>query len=86
MPALQPSRKPAHFLQEQDGRSAVHFIRLPEKPEPEEGITLRNVIKCRNSRCITTTEQELDHVFKLVNREHDLYRCIYCETKEKYHG
>ncbi len=58
----------------------------PEKPEPEEGITLRNVIKCRNSRCITTTEQELDHVFKLVNREHDLYRCIYCETKEKYHG
>ena len=57
----------------------------PEKPEPDEGVYLRNVIKCRNSRCITTTEQELDHVFKLVNREHDLYRCIYCETKEKYH-
>ncbi len=31
----QPSRKPAHFWQEQDGRSAVHFIRLPEKPEPD---------------------------------------------------
>ena len=58
----------------------------PEKPEQDEGVYLRNVIKCRNSRCITTTEQELDHVFKLVNREHDLYRCIYCETKEKYHG
>ena len=58
----------------------------PEKPEQDEGVYLRNVIKCRNSRCITTTEQGLDHVFKLVNREHDLYRCIYCETKEKYHG
>ena len=58
----------------------------PEKPEQDEGVYLRNVIKCRNSRCITTTEQELDHVFKLVNREYDLYRCIYCETKEKYHG
>ena len=58
----------------------------PEKPEQDEGVYLRNVIKCRNSRCITTTEQELDHVFKLVHREHDLYRCIYCETKEKYHG
>lgn len=59
---------------------------MPCADEKDEGEYLTNVIKCRNSRCITTTEQELDHVFKLVNREHDLYRCIYCETKEKYPG
>ncbi len=58
----------------------------PCTQEKDDGVYLRNVIKCRNSRCITTTEQELDHVFKLVNREHNLYRCIYCETKEKYQG
>ena len=47
-------------------------IAMPEK--------LVNVIKCKNPRCITTTEQELDHVFKLVDRENKVYRCIYCEA------
>lgn len=43
--------------------------------------TLTNVIKCKNPRCITSVEQELDHVFKLVDRENTVYRCIYCEAK-----
>ena len=43
--------------------------------------TLTNVIKCKNPRCITTVEQELDHVFKLVDRDTKTYRCIYCEAK-----
>ena len=50
-------------------------IELPEK--------LENVIKCRNPRCITTTEQELPQVFKLTDKENRVYRCIYCETKAK---
>ncbi|MBO7405574.1 MAG: aspartate carbamoyltransferase regulatory subunit [Clostridia bacterium] len=41
---------------------------------------LRNVIRCKNPRCITSTEQELDHVFRLSDRKHEIYRCIYCET------
>ena len=48
-------------------------IGLPEK--------LTNVIKCKNPRCITTTEQELPHIFKLTDREKRVYRCIYCEAK-----
>ena len=44
---------------------------------------LTNVIKCKNPRCITTVEQELDHVFKLVDRDTKTYRCIYCEAKAK---
>ena len=48
-------------------------IKLPEM--------LTNVIKCKNPRCITSTEQELNHVFKLTDRENGVYRCIYCETK-----
>ncbi|MBO4860051.1 MAG: hypothetical protein J5530_00740, partial [Clostridia bacterium] len=43
--------------------------------------TLVNVIKCKNPRCITSCEQELDHVFCLTDREHKVYRCVYCETK-----
>ncbi len=48
-------------------------IDLPEK--------LTNVIRCKNPRCITSTEQELPHIFKLTDREKRIYRCIYCETK-----
>ena len=42
---------------------------------------LTNVLKCKNPRCISGTEQELDHIFKLTDRENHVYRCIYCETK-----
>ena len=42
---------------------------------------LKSVIKCKNPRCITSTEQELDHVFRLESEEGKIYRCIYCETK-----
>ena len=45
---------------------------------PEE---LTNVLFCKNPRCITSTEQELPHVFRLTDRENMVYRCIYCETK-----
>ena len=42
---------------------------------------LTNVIKCKNPRCITSVEQEIDHIFKLTDRENGVYRCLYCETK-----
>ena len=42
-----------------------------------------DVIKCKNPRCITTTEQELPHVFRLTDRENRVYRCICCESKAK---
>lgn len=48
-------------------------INMPEK--------LVNVIRCKNPRCITTTEQEIEHVFVLTNKEKREYRCLYCETK-----
>lgn len=40
---------------------------------------IKGVIKCKNPRCITTTEQELVHEFKLVDENKKLYRCVYCE-------
>ena len=41
------------------------------------------VIKCKNPRCITGTEQELPHEFFLSDREKKIYRCIYCESMAK---
>ena len=42
-----------------------------------------NVIKCKNPRCITSIEQELDHIFILTDPEKEVYRCKYCEEKYK---
>ena len=63
---------------ENDGIVAKRALQLPER--------LTNVIRCKNPRCITSTEQELDHVFKLTDRENRIYRCIYCEAKAKKEG
>ena len=54
---------------------------LVEKRSIEMPETLTNVIKCKNPRCITSCEQELDNIFKLTDKEEKVYRCIYCETK-----
>ena len=42
---------------------------------------IRGVLKCKNPRCITSTEQELVHEFKLTDPERQTYRCIYCEQE-----
>ena len=46
---------------------------------------IRNVIKCKDPRCITSIEQELDHVFVLTDEENQIYRCKYCEEKYRRH-
>lgn len=57
--------------------------RIAEKRTLELPTELTDVLKCKNPRCITSTEQELPHIFRLTDREHRVYRCIYCETKGK---
>lgn len=49
-------------------------LRLPEK--------ITNVLHCKNPRCITSIEQELDHVFVLTDRKNGLYSCEYCEEQQ----
>ena len=57
--------------------------KLVERKHIAKPDTITNVIKCKNPRCITTVEQEIPHVFKLVDRDAGVYRCIYCESKAK---
>ena len=42
---------------------------------------VRGVIRCKNPRCIPSFEQEIEHVFRLTDKENRVYRCIYCDTK-----
>ncbi len=48
-------------------------IALPER--------LVDIVRCKNPRCITSTEQDIHHIFNLTDREKGTYRCIYCDTK-----
>ncbi len=69
-----------------DERITVNIIKdgkLLKREHLETPEEIKNVIRCKNPRCITTVEQELPHVFKLTDREKKIYRCIYCETLGK---
>ena len=55
---------------------------IVEKKELKLPKEIKNVIRCKNPRCITSIEQELDHIFVLTDEENQVYRCKYC--KEKY--
>ena len=55
---------------------------IVKKSSVELPKTLKNVIKCKNPRCITSVEHGIDQVFKLVDNDQRVYRCIYCESKK----
>ncbi len=55
-----------------DARVEKYHVELPKK--------IVNIIKCKNPRCITSVEQELDQIFVLADKDKKKYRCKYCET------
>ncbi len=59
----------------------VEDKKIKEKKKLVLPSIIKNVVKCKNPRCITSIEQEIVHTFKLVNKEDRIYRCIYCEQK-----
>lgn len=59
----------------------IRDSRLVEKRHVDLPETLHDVLKCKNPRCITSCEQELEQVFVLTDRENRVYRCRYCEAK-----
>ena len=70
-----------------DPDATVNIIRdgkLVEKKAIELPEKLVNVIRCKNPRCISSTEQELPQVFVLTDRKNRVYRCRYCETKAEW--
>lgn len=51
-------------------------IVLPQK--------LKNVIKCKNPRCITSAEEGIDDLFYLCAEQPPKYRCCYCEQEYEH--
>lgn len=66
-----------------DPNITVNIVRhgeIVEKIHPKLPEKITNILKCSNPRCITSVEQELDHIFVLTDPEKKTYRCLYCET------
>lgn len=51
-----------------------------EKKRLELPRRLTNIIHCKNPRCITVSEPQLDAIFLLSDPEKRTYRCAYCDT------
>lgn len=51
---------------------AKKHLQLPKK--------LVNIVRCKNPRCITVAEPQLDAIFLLSDAEKHTYRCAYCEA------
>lgn len=70
-----------------DHNITVNIIKdgkIVEKKDLHLPKEIKNVIRCKNPRCITSVEQELDQIFFLADPAKEVYRCKYCE--EKYRG
>lgn len=72
------------FIDENITVNIIDGGRIIEKKTLTLPEQVSGVIKCKNPRCITSVEQEITHVFKLVDKERRIYRCAYCE--QEYEG
>lgn len=71
-----------------DPKITVNLVRgskLQEKKHLSLPDSLVNIVECKNPRCITTVEDEVDQVFTLVDPQRGLYRCLYCEAAAPDH-
>ena len=88
--AVDNDPRAAYFRQALNGKIIRMALILKLLKEAEEGKQMPEIedlsigeLHCDNPRCITSTEQEIVHTFKCVNRENGIYRCIYCESKKE---
>ena len=69
-----------------DSNITVNIIRdgvRVEKKHLELPHELVNIIHCKNPRCITMAEPQLDAIFLLNDAEKHTYRCAYCDTEKR---
>ncbi len=59
----------------------IHNGQIVDKKQLTLPKIIKNVVNCKNPRCITSIEQELDQIFILTDEAKQIYRCKYCEEK-----
>ena len=59
----------------------IHDGKIVDKKQLTLPKNIKNVVTCKNPRCITSIEQELEQIFILTDEKKQIYRCKYCEEK-----
>ncbi len=59
----------------------IHNGKIVDKKQLTLPKIIKNVVNCKNPRCITSIEQELEQIFILTDEVKQIYRCKYCEEK-----
>ncbi len=75
-----------HILGAIDPNITINIIEngtIISKTTPSLPNQVDDLLKCINPRCITSTENDIIHSFRLANKETGLYRCTYCEADAK---
>ena len=80
----------AYFRQALNGkymRMALILKLLEESTcfdKSNEKTFVSETLLCDNPRCITSSEQELEHKFRITDSARGLCRCVYCETQKAF--
>lgn len=70
-----------------DDNITINYIengKLIKKEKVTIPSNVKDLIKCKNPRCITNSDNYVKPSFKLVSKETLEYRCNYCEEITKY--
>lgn len=81
-----PAKLDIDFVGFIDHNITVNIVKdeqIVAKKDLQLPLKIKNIIRCKNPRCISSIEQELDQIFYLTDPEKEIYRCKYCETKYK---
>ena len=79
----------AYFRQALNGKymRMALILKLLEEQEyvsHQQEETVIGQTQCKNPKCITSCEQELEHKFKVIDSAKGLCRCIYCEAQNTF--
>ena len=61
--------------------SVINDYEVVEKKTVTTPEELRGIVKCNNPKCITNNEP-MDTLFHVVDKEHGVLRCHYCEKEQ----
>ena len=61
--------------------NVINVYEVVEKKTVTTPDELRGIVKCNNPKCITNNEP-MDTLFHVVDKEHGVLRCHYCEKEQ----
>ena len=61
--------------------NVINDYEVAEKKTVTTPDELRGIVKCNNPKCITNNEP-MDTLFHVVDKEHGVLRCHYCEKEQ----